>query len=341
MPTVPTPYAPARAVTRRTRDWAHGQLTVQDLGAMLGPVTFRLPDGREVSPLHVAPWAEDPQAASMPGILRALRGDFACVPFGADRALDLAGDWSPLSRPAPERPGPPHGLSSNDVWKMQDDGLRLTLEYPEDSPIALVERVILPDPAQPAIDMVLTLHIRRDCCLPIGLHPVFRLPDSGLLIDAGPNGGMTFPGALETGVSRLAPAARFASLAAVPLARGGTADLSRLPLPHSTEELVQLTDAGGRATLTWPGEGFRAHLTWDASHFPDLILWVSNRGRTAFPWNGRHQAVGLEPVCAAFDLGTEISAGPNPLQTAGHPTVRSFRAGEVFTTRHRIAVEAV
>ena len=98
-------------MTRRTRDWAHGRLTVQALGAMLGTVTFRLPDGREVSPLHVAPWADDPQAASLPGILRALRGDFACVHFGADRALDLAGAWSALSRPAPEEPGPPHGLS--------------------------------------------------------------------------------------------------------------------------------------------------------------------------------------------------------------------------------------
>ena len=341
MQTDPPPDAPARAVTRRTQDWAHGRLTVQDLGAMLGPVVFRLPDGRRVSPLHVAPWAEEPQAASLPGILRALRGDFACVPFGADRALDLAGDWAPLSRPAPETPGAPHGLSSNAVWEMQEDGLRLTLAYPEDSPIALLERVILPDPAGPAIDMVLTLHIRRDCRLPIGLHPVFRLPDSGLQIEAGPRGGMTFPGALEPGVSRLAPAARFASLAAVPLALGGVADLSRLPLPHATEELVQLTDAGGQATLTWPEEGFRAHLTWDAGHFPDLILWLSNRGRAAFPWNGRHQALGLEPVCAAFDLGAGISARPNPLQTATHPTARSFRAGEVFTTRHRIAVEAV
>ena len=77
MQTDPPPDTPARAVTHRQHDWAHGRLTVQDLGAMLGPVIFRLPDGREVSPLHVAPWAEDPQAASLPGILRALRGDFA------------------------------------------------------------------------------------------------------------------------------------------------------------------------------------------------------------------------------------------------------------------------
>jgi len=50
--------------------------------------------------------------------------------------------------------------------------------------------------------------------------------------------------------------------------------------------------------------------------------------------------VGQEPVCASFDLGSGISAGPNPLQTATHPTARSFCAAEVFTTRHRIAVEA-
>lgn len=308
---------------------------------MLGPVIFRLPDGHEVSPLHVAPWADDPGAVALPGILRALRGDFACVPFGADRALDLAGDWAHLSRPAPADPGPPHGESSNAIWTLDAAALRLTLDFPTDSPVASLERVILPDPSAPAVDMTLTLHLRRDCRLPIGLHPVFRLPDSGLLVGAGPNGGMTFPGALEPGVSRLAPGARFASLEAVPLASGGTASLRHPPLPYTTEELVQLTDAGGRATLTWPDEGFRAHLTWDASHFPDLILWVSNRGRTGFPWNGRHQALGVEPVCAAFDLGTEISTGPNPLNAGGHPTARSFRAGEVFTTRHRIAVEAV
>jgi hypothetical protein len=121
---------------------------------------------------------------------------------------------------------------------LHDAGLRLTLAYPDDSPIASLERVILPDPAGPAIDMALTLHIRRDCRLPIGLHPVFRLPDSGLLIDAGPRGGMTFPGALEPGMSRLSPAVRFASLADVPLAMGGTADLRRLPLAYATEELV-------------------------------------------------------------------------------------------------------
>jgi hypothetical protein len=33
------------------------------------------------------------------------------------------------------------------------------------------------------------------------------------------------------------------------------------------------------------------------------MLWVSHGGRLYPPWNGRHYALGLEPVNAAFDLG--------------------------------------
>ena len=62
--------------------WAHGALTVQRLGAMLAPITFVLADGRQVSPMHVAPWANAPGTETLPGILRKLRGEWPCVPFG-------------------------------------------------------------------------------------------------------------------------------------------------------------------------------------------------------------------------------------------------------------------
>src|SRR5262245_57667152 len=53
--------------------WAHGCLTVQRLGAMLGPLTFVLADGRQVSPLHIAPWADESGGEALPGVLRRLR----------------------------------------------------------------------------------------------------------------------------------------------------------------------------------------------------------------------------------------------------------------------------
>ncbi len=322
----------------RTFSWAHGDGEVQALGGMLGPVRFRLPGGRVVAPFQVAPWAGEEAAEALPGILRRLRGEWPCVPFGVERALGLGGAWAGLADPDPE-PAPPHGHGANAEWTF-GEGLSLAIDYPAASPIARLERHILPDPAAPAIEIRLVVHARADTVLPIGLHPTFRVPDGGVVVETA-GGGMTFPAEVEPGVSRLAEGAWFDSLGRVPLRGGGHADLSRLPLPFATEELVQLTHPGGEVALSCPAEGFRVRMEWDAAHFPGLAVWVSNRGRAAYPWSGRHQAVGLEPVCAAFDLGPRVSAGANPLSQAGHPTARAFRAGEAFSTALRISVTAL
>jgi hypothetical protein len=325
-------------VSGRTFSWAHGEGEVQALGGMLGPVRFRLPGGHVASPFHVAPWAGEPAAAALPGILRRLRGEWPCVPFGAEREVPLGGAWAGLSGAAPDGQ-PPHGHGSNADWAL-GDGLSLSVDYPADSPIARLERRIRPDPDAPALDIDLVVHARRDTILPIGLHPTFRVPDGGVVIET-ESGGMTFPAPVEPGVSTLAEGVGFDRLDRVPLRTGGHEDLSRLPLGVATEELVQLTAPGGQVALACPAEGFRVRMSWDAAHFPGLVIWVSNRGRTAYPWSGRHQAVGLEPVCAAFDLGPRISAGANPLSQSGHPTARAFRAGEVLETTLRIAVSAI
>lgn len=322
----------------RTFSWAHGEGEIQTLGGMLGPVRFRLPGGRVVQPFHVAPWADEPGVAGLPGILRRLRGEWPCIPFGVERDVPLAGDWAEIPTAAPEDQ-PPHGYAANADWTFGEE-LSLAVDYPADSAVARLERRIRPDPGAPALDIDLDVHVRRDAMLPIGLHPTFRVPDQGVVIET-ESGGMTFPAAVEPGVSILAEGALFDSLDRVPLRAGGTTDLSRLPLRVPTEELVQLTRPEGRVALVYPAERFRVRMTWDASHFPGLAIWVSNRGRPAHPWSGRHQAVGLEPVCAAFDLGARISARANPLSRMGHSTARAFRAGEVFTTALRIEVIAV
>jgi hypothetical protein len=325
----------------RTLDWHHGRLTVQRLGAMLALVVFRLPDGRQAAPLHVAPGAGEAGTDALPGILQRLRGEWPCVPFGHGRAQTLSGDWAGLEA----EPGLwPHGEGSNRLWDWAEveGALALTIDYAPDNPIARLERVIRPDPSAAAVDITLTIHPRRDCRLPIGLHPVFRVPDDGqgLRLDADTGGTvLTFPGALEPGISRFSPGAEAASLAQVPLIAGGRVDATRLPLPFATEELVQIAGASGRVALDYPAEGFRAEMTWDRALFPSVILWLSNRGRQAAPWSGRHLAVGVEPVAAAFDLGTAISAGDNPISRRGVATAVDFRAGQPVTKRYHIAVQ--
>ena len=326
--------------------WKHGTLTVQRHGAMLAPLTFVLPDGRQVSPMHIAPWADEPVAATLPGILQRLRGEWPCVPFGY--AVDdptAPPDWARLNGPA--EPGEEvHGHSSNHPWTwLEGSGasMELSLDYPATSPVRRLRRSVRPDPASPAVDITLAIEIRDDCRLPLGLHPTFRLPADSqrARIEPGPfREGRTYPGTVEPSAPLFAIDQAFASLEAVPLRAGGSYDASRVPLPVDTEELLQLNGID-HVALANEAEGYRVNLSWNGDHFPSLLLWMSNRGRKAEPWNGRHVSLGMEPICSPFGLGPASARADNPVAKSGTPTARDFKAGEVFTTHYRIEAEAL
>lgn len=329
---------------RRALAWDHGVLAVQSLGAMLGPVLFLLPDGRQVAPLQVAPWGNDPARAGLPGVLQELRGDWACVPFGFDGPRDLTPGWPATGDSFPGA-GLAHGICSNTDWAVvEQTAQHLVLEcrYPEDHPVRLVRRTIRPDPQAPAIDITLEIVARHACRLPVGLHPTFRLPaDPGSLgIElAACRSIHTFPGDLEPGRALFAPGVTFADLTAAPLRDGGSIDVSSLPLARDFEELVQVAGLAGEVALHYRAEGYRARLTWNAEHFPSALLWMSNRGRQHWPWSGRHLAIAIEPVASAFDLGPAIATGPNPLAQSGIATAIAFAPDVAFETSYRIAVE--
>ncbi len=332
------------ARSSRAVAWAHGVVTAESLGAMLGPTLFVLPDGRQIAPFHIAPWADETGNGPLPGVLRRLRGDWPCVPFGGDADRPAQGGW-PASTANPTVDAEAHGYGSNHDWSFDTPSateIRLTIDYPEDHPVQRLERRIIPDPLQPAIDFELTITARRDGALPIGLHPCIRVPKiaGGMHIEmAGKIAGATFPGDVDPS-SILAPGQIAEDWHDMALRDGTRIDPSRVPLARHTEDLVQLLGVPGRVALHNTIEGYRVYLDWNPKHFPSLLLWNSNYGRQFAPWNGRHLALGVEPICSAFDLGPKICAAPNPISARGVPTARSFRAGEVFVTRYRVAVEA-
>jgi hypothetical protein len=325
--------------------WKFGALTVQRHAAMLAPLTFLLPGGRQVNPMHIAPWADEAGTETLPGILRRLRGEWPCVPFG----YAVPGDASPPGWAAVMGPPGPdeevHGYSSNHAWNWEaapHGSLALSIDYPDGNPVARLERTITPDPAAPAVDLTLTIHIREACELPLGLHATFRLPEAAgeaVIEPARFRTGRTFPGTVEPGKEIFAVDRLFTSLSSVPGRDGGNLDASHVPLPMATEELLQLDDIDGSVALANTVERYRVRLTWPRQHFPSLLLWYSNLGRNQSPWDGRHLALGMEPICSPFGLGPDTARRPNPVSTAGTPTVRAFAAGEVFTTRYRIAVD--
>jgi len=321
--------------------WAHGVVTVEALGGMIGPTAFVLPDGRQVSPLHIAPWASEPPVPGLPGILHRLRGEWPCVPFGSDAPRALPAGWHNDGATFAGA-DVPHGHASNVDWQFaapNPQSIDLICNYPETHPIRALHRTIRPDPQAAALDITLTVQARRPCHLPIGLHPTLRLPVSGTaeLVPPAFRQGRVFPLAVEPS-SRLTPDACFSSLDAVP-AQAGEVSLTRLPLDGNSEELVQLCGVTGDFLLRHRAAGYQVRLTWNANHFPSVLLWVSNRGRDYAPWNSRHLALGIEPVCSAFDLGPAVSNAANPIAAAGVATAMAFDPDHPFTTTYRIAVE--
>lgn len=332
--------------TYRSLAWDHGVLAVQRLGAMLAPLTF-LVAGRQISPLHVAPWAGEPGTEELPGILRRLRGEWPGVPFGYTVPSEgFTSAWAAVfTDPLPDEEV--HGPSSNREWRWEEGGegsLHLSLDYPASSDIARVERTITPDPDAPAVDLELRILARRDCRLPFGLHPCFRLPmrtGAARIEPSRFDHGLTYPAMVEPGAVIFAEDARFTDLTKVPTRDGNVMDASAVPLPVDVEELLQLNGIDGSVALVNTDEGYRVRLTWQKEHFPSLLLWYSNRGRKAAPWSGRHVALGMEPICSPFGLGPGTALLDNPIARSGTPTAHAFRKGEPFVTRYRIAVEAV
>ena len=327
----------------RSLVWQHGVVSVEDLGGQLGPTLFVLPDGRQVAPFQVAPWADEAGGETLPGVIRRLRGEWPCVPFGSDADRAPADGW-PGSQAATTLDPFPHGFSSNNFWRFEpgaDGSISLSIDYPDEHPIRGLRRTVTPDPDGAALDFMLEIDVRADCTLPLGLHPSFRLPDKpgAMRIEVGSNvTGMTFPVQVDAS-SIFTQGTLLEPWHDVPLVAGGSLDVRQVPLATATEELVQLLDMPGHAALWNSAEGYRVRLSWNPEHYPSALLWFSNRGRTMEPWNGRHLALGLEPICAAFDLGQQVSSAENPISRRGIATARAFRAGEHFVTRYRIELE--
>lgn len=296
--------------------------------------------GRWVSPLFTPSWGT-PEGEG--GFLERLRGDFPCVPFGGSAAPPaLPKGWEP-EEGAEDPDCFAHGFGAHHPWQVQKTGgrsARIFVDYPPGHPVRRLERTVALDAELPLVTFEDRIYARTACRLPIGLHPIFRLPEepgAAALELPACRQVHTYPGRVDAS-SAFLPDAAAGSAREIPLRAGGTADATRLPLPFGTEELLMLCGvAEGRAGVRYTREGFRAVLRWDADILPSLLLWLSNRGRRQAPWNGRNLCLGMEPVAAAFDLGTAASLGRTPVPT---PTFLRLAPEEPLVLAHSLSAEA-
>ncbi|MDO8544003.1 MAG: hypothetical protein Q7S40_26475 [Opitutaceae bacterium] len=320
----------------------HAHLT--KLGGHLGPVAFRL-GRRLVSPFAVAPWAEEKLATDTPALLRALRGDFFCAPFGGN------------GTPWRGEQHPPHGETANSRWHLTafERALdRITVHAALKTTVRRghVDKYVTLIDGHAAIYQRHVVSGARGP-MPVGHHALIKFPEpdgSGIVTTSRFEHAQVFPGAFESpenrGYQSLQPGATFASLGRVPLADGRHTDVSRFPARRGYEDLVMLT-ADPKLKFAWnavtfPREGYVWFALRDPRVLRHTILWISNGGRHYPPWNSRHTGVmGIEDTTSYFHYGLAESARSNALSRCGIPTALVLHLKRPTSVRTIMAVAAI
>ena len=314
------------------------QVHIDRFGAMF-TAEFTV-NGQRVNPLFRPAWHGNFMDDAF---LNGLQGDFLCAPFGArpESAAAFADEWKPcIEQAAPDAFA--HGYPAHHVWDVadareQEATLRL-MTHPRFS--SITRRIVCaPDGSVQVTD---TLIPSADFEMPLGLHPIFTLPEAAgqaeLLLPEYAFAA-TFPAAVDA--SSIFVQNAQADARAVACLDGTTCDVTRLPRARSTEELLMLCNvADGSVTLRNRPHGYRITLSWDARLLPNCLLWLSNRGRTFAPWNGQNLCLGIEPIAAAFDLGEDVSSHDNPLRRKDVCTSLPFKKGVPFVLTHSLQVSA-
>jgi hypothetical protein len=296
---------------------------VTELGGHLGPVTFDRED-RKLQPYSVAPWVEERIDPAEPTIIKVLRGDFFCLPFGGN------------ATPYGKEKHPVHGETANACWQFRSletqagrSCLHLSLQT-KVRPGRVDKRIWLVD----GQNTIYSQHVVSGMSGPMNLghHAMLKFPDapgSGLLSTSRFVYGQVFPHAFELpengGYSWLKQGAEFTSLETVPALNGETADLTRYPARRGFEDLVMMV-SDAELPFAWTAVAFpKERYVWFALKDPrvlhETVFWLSNGGRHYPPWSSRHvNVMGLEEVTSNFHLGLAESARKNPISRKGFPT---------------------
>jgi hypothetical protein len=303
----------------------------------LGPET--------IEPYSVAPWHSQKVDRATPAVLRVLRGDFFCMPFGGNQT-PFEGEQHPV-----------HGQTANDPWTL------VSLERAGGQTHATFRLKTRIRPA--VVDKEIVLRDRHTVIyqrhtvrggsgpMPMGHHPILRFPDepgSGILSTSKFVFGQVFPAMFEYpdagGYQSLLPGGLFKSLKKVPTATGATTDLTHYPARRGFEDLVMIV-ADKRLPFAWnavtfPRQGYAWFSLRDPKVLRSTVLWISNGGRHYAPWNGRHVcAMGIEDVTACFHMGLAESAGDNVIAQLGHPTSLMLTPEEPTVVNHISGVVAI
>ncbi len=296
---------------------------VTQLGGHLAPVYFDL-GKKKIQPFEIAPWAREKLPAGTDAVLKPMRGDFFCMPFGGNTRAYRGKKYAP------------HGQTAGDSWSFKkadqtDAASALTLQMKLRRGGQVEKQIEL----RSGDSAVYQRHTISGVSgpMPLGHHPVIQFPDepgAGFISTSRFVLGQVYPQPVESpeqrGYSALKPGATFSSLAEVPTIFGTSADLSRYPARRGYEDIVLLasdrTLPFAWTAAAFPKQGYVFFTLKNPRVLASTLFWISNGGRHYAPWDGRHvNVMGMEEITGYFHAGIAESARKNTLSDQGIPTV--------------------
>ena len=299
------------------------ELGITELGGHMAPVTFYRNSEESIQPYYINPWADEALEIPEP-VLRPLRGDFFCLPFGGDNKDGQKNHAA-------------HGETSYAKWELSS--------YLKDADKTGLELVMQTKILGAKVTKRLSLKQGQNCIytqhliegyegrMPLGQHATLKVPktEGAMRIASNPIlFGMVNPteeGYYSNGEYRsLRAGARFQNLGNVPTIWKDTptTDCSSFPLREGFVDILQLfnakTNTPAWTTAAIPTEGYLWFSLKDPKLLPSTVIWMENHGRHESPWNGRNRALGLEDVCSYFAAGLNDSVNENMINSEGIPT---------------------
>ncbi|QKC93778.1 hypothetical protein [Mesorhizobium sp. NZP2298] len=289
--------------------------------------------GRQLRPLHRAPWVDAGEALpkDLPQGTVRLSGDFLCAPFSRSDVEEA----------------PLHGWPANSAWDVVDsnatqDGWRAVFRLRHKVMGASVDKIFTLIDGHPFLYQE---HVFSggSGAISVAHHPMTVMKGGGRLAFSPKRFAATLADPLEPDPARgrymLAYPARSAELGRFPAAGGGTLDLTEYRMDDRREDFVTLVEADhggpGWTALARQAEGDLVLVLKNPAELPVTMLWLSNGGRDYAPWSGRHLGVlGIEDGRTA--VGHAASIGDNWLKREGVATAFALGEGRSFSFRHVI-----
>jgi hypothetical protein len=309
-------------------------LSITEMAGQMAPVTFYRQSKQSISPLAVAPWWKEKLPPGQPNVIKGLRGDFFCMPFGGG-VTKYKG-----------RAYPPHGETANRKWQFQDlvrsgQGSVLHLKINLKLQSGSVQKSLGLANGENA---VYVRHRITGLSGPMSYshHATLQFPDrlgAGRLSFSKHKHAATFYIPVESPETQtysvLKPDSVIQDLKKVPLTDGTTTDLTSYPNRRGYEDLAMIC-ADPDLDFAWSTVTFeKERYVWfnikDPKVLASTVLWFTNGGRYFEPWNGRHiNVMGMEEGTTYWGDGVEASSKPNDLTRRGIQTCHRFSPSKPF-----------